>query len=111
MSPRATRLFKEGRTLFWPWCAVTSAGAVPMLLLAFSNHGVNLWPGFNPRHGAALDVSLAGFVLGIPLLATLPFGSEFQHRTVSVLLSQPVNRMAIWAEKLAVTIVAALSAG
>ena len=48
-------------------------------------------------------------MLGIPLLATLPMGNEFQHRTLPLLLSQPISRMKIWSEKLSVTIVAVVS--
>src|SRR5438132_10160789 len=49
-------------------------------------------------------------VIGIALLVTLPFGNEFQHRTLSVLLAQPIGRMEIWAEKFTVMIIAVLSA-
>ena len=57
-----------------------------------------------------LRYSGLAFLLGIPLLATLPFGNEFQNRTFSLLLSQPVSRMEIWREKLSVTVIAVLSA-
>ena len=52
------------------------------------------------------------YVIGffaVPLLATLPLGDEFQHRTLSLMLSQPLGRMAIWGEKLSVTVVAIVS--
>ena len=51
-----------------------------------------------------------GFLLGIPLLATLPFGNEFQNRTFSLLLSQPISRMEIWREKLSVTAIVVFTA-
>jgi ABC-type transport system involved in multi-copper enzyme maturation permease subunit len=91
---KATRLRKEIRPLFWPWCAITLAGAVPF---------------FHPPDEIAWIPPLA-FLLGIPLLATLSYGSEFQHRTFSLLLSQPVSRGRIWREKMLVTLGAALSA-
>ncbi len=56
------------------------------------------------------NLALPIFFFGIPLLATLPFGSEFHYRTLSVVLAQPVRRTDIWAEKLTVALVAALSA-
>jgi hypothetical protein len=94
MNAKSTRILKEARPLFWPWCAVVCAGALP---LAHPPQLMELiWP--------------IGFFLGIPLLATLPLGDEFQHRTLSLLLSQPVGRMVIWGEKLSVTVVAVLSA-
>jgi ABC-type transport system involved in multi-copper enzyme maturation permease subunit len=94
MTAKTTRLLKEARPLFWPWCAVIVAG---VLLLAHPPQSIG-W------------ISPIGFFLGIPLLATLSLGNEFQHRTLSLLLSQPVGRMVIWGEKLSVTIVAVLSA-
>jgi hypothetical protein len=54
-------------------------------------------------------IYLLGFFV-VPLLATLSLGEEFQHRTLSLLLSQPVGRMEIWGEKLSVTVVAIVSA-
>ncbi len=90
----AKRILKEARPLFWPWCAVTMAGAVPLV---------------HPLHSIA-GISQFGFLLGIPLLATLSLGNEFEHRTLSLLLSQPIGRMEIWGEKLMVTVAAVLSA-
>jgi hypothetical protein len=52
----------------------------------------------------------AGFYIGIPLLAALPFGEEFQLRTLSFLVSQPIDRMKIWTEKWIVLTVAVFSA-
>ena len=33
MNASTVRLKKEARALFWPWCAVTVAGALPVILL------------------------------------------------------------------------------
>jgi ABC-type transport system involved in multi-copper enzyme maturation permease subunit len=49
-----------------------------------------------------------GFFLGVPLLASFSFGNEFRHRTLSLLLSQPVDRMKIWGEKLSAMLIALL---
>ncbi len=95
MNAKTTRILKEARPLFWPWCAVAAAGLLP---LAHPPQSIG-W------------ISPIGLFLGIPLLATLSLGDEFQHRTLSLLLSQPVGRMVIWGEKLSVTVVAVLSAG
>ncbi len=94
MNAKTTRILKEARPLLWPWCAVATAGVLPLV---------------QPLHSIA-DISSIGFFLGIPLLATLSLGNEFQHRTLSLLLTQPVDRMEIWGEKLSVTVVAVLSA-
>jgi len=91
----AKRILKEARPLFWPWCVVVlAAGVVPLLPTPYSFE----W------------VSAAGLFLGVPLLAALPLGNEFEYRTLSLLLSQPAGRMEIWREKLSVTGVAVVSA-
>jgi hypothetical protein len=59
--------------------------------------------------GWILPIYLIGFFV-VPLLATLSLGEEFQHRTLSLLLSQPIGRMEIWGEKLGITVVAIVSA-
>ena len=87
------RILKEARPLFLPWCAVALAGALPLVY---------------PFDVRALII-LIGFLV-VPLMATLSLGDEFQHRTFSLLLSQPVGRMVIWGEKLSVTVVAIVSA-
>lgn len=93
MNTKTTRLLKEARPLLLPWCAVMIAGALPL---------VN-------RLDFTVSISMIGFWAGIPLLATLSLGDEFQYRTLPLLLAQPVGRMEIWREKLSVTVVAVLS--
>ena len=93
------RMMADARSLFWPWCIV----AAPGILSMFSFPRL---PG-----GLELDVVAGfGFAVGIPLLATLSFGNEFQFGTFSSLLSQPIERSRIWREKFAVVGVAVLSA-
>jgi hypothetical protein len=96
MNARTVRIRKEARALFWPWCAVVIAGALPVLL---------------PHSSAAANLTVLGFFFGIPLLATLSLGNEFYHRTFSVWLSQPASRMQLWGEKMSVMCAAVLSAG
>jgi hypothetical protein len=90
----ARRIYKEARPLFWPWCAVVCAGALPLL---------------HPPYPLG-EISRLAFLLVIPLLATLPFGSEFQNRTFSLLLSQPISRMEIWREKLSIAAIGVFTA-
>ncbi len=101
MNAKTTRILKEARALFWPWCAVTLMGAVPL----FQRQPRYIVLGSN-----VTEISLIFCLIGIALLANLSLGNEFQHRTLSLLLSQPVSRMEIWGEKMSVTIVAVLSA-
>src|SRR5438128_7999946 len=96
-SPRMTGFMKEARALFWPWFAVvTIIGMLPWLI--------------SPLSSDRFQISLLVASVGITLLVTLPLGNEFQHRTLSVLLAQPISRMEIWAQKFSVTIVAVMSA-
>jgi len=107
MSAKATRMVKEARAVFWPWCAVMLAGALRLIEPAQATQsGGGIWG----LHQFIEPISFLGFVLGIPLLATLALGNEFQHRTIGVLLSQPVRRMEIWGEKMSVTVAAVGSA-
>jgi hypothetical protein len=92
MTAQSTRILKEARPLLWPWCAVALAGALPLV---------------HPFDWTPLIYAIGFFA--VPLLATLPLGDEFQHRTLSLMLSQPIGRMAIWGEKLSVTVVAIVS--
>ncbi len=96
MNARMVRIRKEVRALFWPWCAVVIAGALPILL---------------PHSPTAAMLNVLSFFFGIPLLATLSLGNEFYHRTFSLWLTQPVSRMQLWAEKMLVMCAAVLSAG
>ncbi len=92
---------KEARALFWPWCLVMLGGALAWISVPLDTE-VNL--NFTERSMILLTDFLSfaatmGFWLGMPLLATLSLGNEFQHRTFAGLLSQPEDRMKIWAEK------------
>lgn len=94
MSSSTTRIRKEARTLFMPWCGVIILCALPL---------------FHLSH-ALTETSVAFCYLGIPMLATLSLGYEFQHRTLSLLLSQPISRTRLWGEKMCIAIIAVLSA-
>ena len=94
MNVRTMRFLKEARPMLWAWCAIALL-AGPRLMHPYD------W---------ALAIWAIGYFFGIPLLAALPFGNEFQHRTLSLLLSQPVGRIRIWSEKLSISVVAAVSA-
>ena len=94
MNVRTMRFLKEARPMLWVWCAIALL-AGPRLMHPYD------W---------TLAIWAIGYFFGIPLLAALPFGNEFQHHTLSLLLSQPVGRIRIWGEKLSITVVAAVSA-
>ena len=106
MNPTTIRLVKEARTLFPLWCFVIIAGLMRLVQ--------RQWPG--GLSGMIGDsnvieaVTFVGFFWGIPMLAILSLGSEFQYGTFAGLLSQPIGRMRVWGEKMSVTLVAVVSA-
>jgi hypothetical protein len=91
-------MMADARSLFWPWCIVAAAGILSLFHLRLPG-GMDLE-----------EVAGFGFAVGFPLLAALSFGNEFQFGTLSSLLSQPIERSAIWIEKSAVIVIAVLSA-
>ena len=99
MTPRTIRLIKEARPLLWPWTVVTMLGAARALIGEFWIGTVNF----------TVLTSFAAFI-ALALLATLPFGVEFQHQTLPALLCQPVERAKVWAEKMTVSTAFTLSA-
>jgi ABC-type transport system involved in multi-copper enzyme maturation permease subunit len=84
MTAESTRTLKEARALLFPWCAV-------MILCTFQL--------FTSRGQFLNFVFQAGFTVGVPLLACLSFGHEFRHKTMELLVTQPVSRLKIWREK------------
>src|SRR5687767_14611719 len=100
MNASTIRIRKEARALFWPWCAVVVAGVLqPILARTYFGQ-----PGISTLLN--LLVTNVGFFVGVPLLATLSLSNEFEHKTLSGLLSQPVSRMEIWREKAGVAAMA-----
>lgn len=95
MNSKIIRLKKEARALLWPWCALVIAGALPVILL----------------NGYTKKLCGISFFFGVPMMAALAFGNEFQQRTFSLWVTQPLSRAQLWAEKMSVALAAALSAG
>jgi hypothetical protein len=81
-----TRLIKETRDLLPIFAGSPLLIAVPYLIFHISDAGL----------GYAI-LGLACAVMG-----GSSFGNEFQHRTLSLLLSQPIARSVIWREKMLV---------
>ena len=78
------RLAKEARALLPFWAALAGLIAVPFLLLL----------------QRPMDFAMPAFWLGCALLGSVVFGQEFQHRTMGLLLTQPVSRRRLWWEKM-----------
>jgi len=101
MTPRSIQLYKEVRQLFWAWACLVLGGFLSLLHIPRDDYSwspVDLLNWILPF----------GCFLAIPLLAALPLGNEFQHRTITLLLAQPVDRREIWLRKTMVTLVAVL---
>ena len=92
-----TRLFKEARQLQGAWLLVLAAACLSMLT-PFK------WPFWIEQLiGSAL---VLGAFVGVPLLASLPLGYEFEHQTFTLLLAQPIDRRRVWREKYIVALAA-----
>ena len=81
-----TRLIKETRDLLPVFAGTLLLIAVPYLIFHLNDAGVGY----------------AAFGLACAVMGGSSFGNEFQHRTISLLLSQPIPRSVIWREKMLV---------
>lgn len=90
----SSQLLKEFRPLLMPW-AVSIGGALLITLLALSGQ-TGQFASF------VADLGLYAFLGGLALQAALTFGSEFQNRTLPLLLTQPWSRGRVWSRKMAV---------
>ena len=97
-----TSAMKDLRTLVWPAAMILAATILPLAWEA--NAG-----GSSAPDGWSLHVAMAAFVLGTALLVALPFGAEFQQRTLVLLLSQPVTRGKVWTQKWGVLVAVLLA--
>jgi hypothetical protein len=77
---------KEIRALLYPWVACLAA------MLAFEALGSREFRGFGTM----------AYMLGAAVLGALAFGHEYNHRTLAMLLSQPVRRQRVFMVKMMV---------
>lgn len=80
------RLWKEARALLPFWAATTALLAIHWLL----------------SHDDSNYLGYVAYLFGCALLGAASFGHEYQHRTMGLLLAQPVSRRRLWWEKMAV---------
>ncbi|OFW08825.1 MAG: hypothetical protein A3H96_08220 [Acidobacteria bacterium RIFCSPLOWO2_02_FULL_67_36] len=85
-----TRALKELRVLMPP--AGLIVGAAILAMVGGHSHTRAIF-------GLAVRVLLLSFFVGMAMLAATSFGSEFQQRTLVLLLSQPIARTRVWFEK------------
>lgn len=96
---------KEARQLAWPWTLFVLAGSL-VLVHPWLSGLPDLQMGTGAWNSASEWILLIGAFFGSSLLATLPLGSEFQYGTLALRLAQPVERGALWRQKLLVTFAA-----
>lgn len=84
------RLWKEARALLPMWAAVAGLMLLPYFMRAN-----------NP-----LGITTPAYWFGCVMLGAATFGLEFQHRSMALILMQPVSRRRLWWEKMAVLAVA-----
>lgn len=96
------RLKKEVRPLVLPWLTAL-LGAVLVLLLSREADSGQFMSFLGALGGYA-------FLGGVALVGSSAFGIELQHRTLSLLLTQPSHRARIWREKMLISGLGILSA-
>jgi hypothetical protein len=80
----SARLIKETRELL-----VILIGTLLLIVVPFLLNGASAAP-----------FGVVAFGLGCAVLGGCSFGNEFQHRTLALLLSQPISRSALWRDKM-----------
>jgi hypothetical protein len=101
------QLEKEFRAILLPWClALVIAVVIPQANFLVVRQIIDGGPFVNFVQG------LTGFAFLASLLAiaAIPYGIEFQFRTLPLLLSQPMRRDQIWRYKVIVSCVGIASA-
>ncbi|HMJ65252.1 MAG TPA: hypothetical protein VK615_07860 [Candidatus Binatia bacterium] len=93
-------MIKEARLLFWPWCVMTLAGLAPLIKLVLRDNKSG-WPD---------DVGVLGFFGTAAFLTAFSF-RRAQRTSPSTDLPEASGNRGIWAEKMAVLMIAVVSAG
>ena len=94
------RIIKELRAFALP-AGFIAAGSLLVLLASSTTALAHL----------ARPLAATLFFASAPLLAASGFGTELQHRTLSLILAQPISRTRIWLEKCAALLAAAVILG
>jgi hypothetical protein len=91
------QFIKEFRILLFPWSvAVVTAILMPLANFLNAVHVIEGGDFVNFIVGLVMFI----FFTSLLAVAAFPFGAEFQHRTLPLLLSQPIRRSLIWRHKL-----------
>lgn len=112
MKSSSAQLVQEARPLVWPWALTLLAG---IFALAYPPSHIpvdaplvqRIWQQLSEFIQQLSELILPiGAFFAIPLIATMTIGNEFQHRTLSLRLSQPVSRQSLWLQKIAIEFIA-----
>jgi hypothetical protein len=88
MNPRNLHLSKEYRAIRPFWLVALALPLAPLLFAPYSQE-ISVF-------------CIFGYILGCTLLGAVVFGSEWNHRTMDLLLVQPVSRTRLWRDKMRV---------
>jgi ABC-type transport system involved in multi-copper enzyme maturation permease subunit len=100
------RLNKEFRALLLPWLvAVVAGGLSPFFVMA---ERLSIIPELPAIVAGLLTFA---FCACLGLMVASSFGTEYQQRTLPLLLAQPVERFRLWNEKLVALVLALAAAG
>src|SRR5258706_3489008 len=98
------RFKKEFRSLLLRWrVAAGAAGLLPLLIFINGGSGRD-W--YHDVWSFLIGCALFVLCASIPLLAAISFGTEYQQRTLPLLLAQPQERSRLWNEKMGVLLIA-----
>lgn len=91
------RIKKELRPLLFPWATALTGAVLALLLSQESEINVGQFVSFLAALGGY------AFLGGAALVGSSAFGVELQHRTLSLLLTQPSDRARLWRQKMLVS--------
>src|SRR5436190_3049337 len=97
------RIAKEFRALLLPWAIAAGGACILALNVLFEASSWESMGGSFPGPSLFSFFFRFGpiaFFGGIVIFAALGLGTEFQQRTLSLLLSQPIARRRVWNEKM-----------
>src|SRR5438128_5927016 len=90
MTSQSIRMMKEARLLAWPFTGITLAALFSLMVHA---------SGMTSVAPAVWHFIESGIFAGIPLLAAIALGAEFQYNTLGLALAQPLERSEYWQSK------------
>ena len=102
------RVLKEFRSILFPTLLALGGAGLMAVQTNADQSTLDVLIETNVAFWLLLKVSPFVFYISLALAAALSYGFEFQHRTLTMLLTQPLSRSRIWREKLAALAIAVI---